>query len=278
MKNSRIDNVRKWKKEGKFVRNGKCPICGSRRGLGIYSDHEYCFVCDYHKSYVEGNKTVLLLGNNMNPNKETEPMVTLPDDACNVFDNEGLEWLRKYEISDEEIVDNHICWSEIRKSIIFPFYNSSKELIMWQARSFRTSPDPKIKIPKYYTRGYKKSDYLPIFYYEDSSMDDAIVLVEDILSAIKVRRVQDAMPLLGSYIDKELLTRLSKFYTSVVLWLDKDKQDTYKKYISFAKILFDKVSLVYTDLDPKEYSATIIKEFLTNSQNPEKSSEGRCLH
>jgi twinkle protein len=34
--------------DSEFLHHGPCPSCGSRNNLGVYSDHSYCFGCEYY--------------------------------------------------------------------------------------------------------------------------------------------------------------------------------------------------------------------------------------
>lgn len=40
---------------GQFLYHAPCPNCGSADNLAVYTDHEYCFGCKYHKKLGEGN-------------------------------------------------------------------------------------------------------------------------------------------------------------------------------------------------------------------------------
>lgn len=41
-----------------FIRHDSCPSCGSKDNLAVYSDHEYCFGCEYHKKYKNGDEPI----------------------------------------------------------------------------------------------------------------------------------------------------------------------------------------------------------------------------
>ncbi len=123
---------------------------------------------------------------------------------------------------------------------------------------------------KYYTQG-NVNDHLPIYHpVLDNPADNPVpngvvlgvggqhnaptlVLVEDCVSAIKIARQADAMPLLGSSISKEKLARINKFYSNVIFWLDADKYNQAKGLSTTAKFLGLHSRAICTARDPKEY-------------------------
>lgn len=90
----------------------------------------------------------------------------------------------------------------------------------------------------------------------------SLVLVEDAISALKVGRVVNSCPLHKSIIPLELILRLSGEFKNLIVWLDKDKQKEVLAEAQKAKPYFDSVKIIWSDLDPKYYTTTEIKEFL----------------
>lgn len=89
-----------------------------------------------------------------------------------------------------------------------------------------------------------------------------VVLVEDILSAIRVGRVTSAVSLFGSHIPKDwipLLTRLSREY---ILWLDEDKYAESLKQARMLRTLGLNATVVRTPEDPKAYDVSTIRKVL----------------
>ena len=76
----------------KFLRHEPCPQCGSRDNLGRYSDNSaWCFGCGY---YERSDKSPFV-GERDGQTKEyvDRERVCFPDDATNVLDRRGCEWL-----------------------------------------------------------------------------------------------------------------------------------------------------------------------------------------
>jgi len=91
-----------------------------------------------------------------------------------------------------------------------------------------------------------------------------ICIVEDILSAIKVGRVCDAVSFLGSSITTSAYSLLRKYKDGkIILWYDSD-QAGYKAARGFKKIFSGlcEYSECWTPRDPKEYSTGRTREIL----------------
>lgn len=231
---------------GTFLRHEPCPKCGSKDNLARYEDNSaYCFGC----GYVE------------NPNKYTpsvekgpERQVKLPLDTTNQLGSEALEWLAKYDINQSERIKYRFLWSPEKKQLIFPLFDKSQELLAYQARNFSESSKS-----KYFTQG-KIHEML----YFCGKQAPALILVEDLISAIKIARIGWAMPLFGSEASTPLLMRLKDHCRSVIVWLDSDKWKNSHDIVKRSQSIGLPAMSVFTNLDPKEYSDEKIKYFLTN--------------
>lgn len=163
--------------------------------------------------------------------------------------NHAKEWLAKYELTKEQLDVLSPLYSFNKDLLIFPIY-AQGELIMYQGRYFGDNP----KHPKYLTYGAK--DVLHIL----GKQTDSVCVVEDIISAVKVSTVMQAMPLWGSNLSLKDATRLSKMFTTLVIWLDHDKaKESVKQRQAFAPLFQQSLSII-TELDPKEYSHEAIAE------------------
>lgn len=255
------------------IRQGACPRCPSSDAYTEYDDGgTHCFSCGWH---TPGNAYKKLLGKAiMHPNKVVlEKCPLLPEDAIGLIGlahtcrtHKTLEWLSHYGITLSEIDTHQFCWSEGNQYLIFPVYDPRGNLIMWQARYFGDNP----RHPKYLTRGFKedvlhvlgqpgKSPFLNGAREDVEPRTDSIVLVEDLISAIKVSRVTPAMPLWGSSLSPQNAHRLSLVYGSAYLWLDYDKrEEAVKQAIKHSLSL--SIHPIITKLDPKCYGAEDIRE------------------
>jgi len=235
-----------------FVQHEPCPQCGSRDNLGVWSDgHRYCFGCGY---YIGATDKPSLSSRKVS--KMEAPSISLPSDCSLYIPSEPSSWLGKYDITKQEIVANRILWSEDRGYLCFPYFGADSNLEAWQGRYFGDNKDH----PKWVTYG-KIQDYLKIFNLTDAE-EHGIILVEDIVSAIKVGRQYPVSPLFGSHADWSTLARYSRVTKKITFWLDADKYKAARKFESRASLLGFETAVLYTEKDPKEYSDEEIKLFV----------------
>lgn len=239
-----------------YVTHGPCPKCGSRDNLATYSDeHQWCFGCKY---YVPPPNTLInraaLFQKKREVSKEIFP---LPPDVVSEIPHLPLTWVKKYGIIDEEIKRNNFLWSEKRQQLIFPISGEAGEIIAYQARNFDKEQAAK---RKYFSQGNLDSvlHLLP----SKLSSPETVVVVEDLISAIKVGRYCTSMPLFGAYASDSRLNRLRRYYSELVVWLDYDKLVDARKTVSRASKIGFTASAIHTELDPKELSDRVIKEKL----------------
>lgn len=228
-----------------FVKHIGCDNCGSKDNRGVWDDgHEYCFGChDYKRG--TGFKKI----EDLKRKKNNVPDVYLPNDVVFNFPEVATNWLNKYGITTSEAHYHHFAWSEAFKTIVMPIYDTNGDLKAWQGRTF---DNPKMK---YYTRG-KIEDVDYVLGKENSHR---IVVVEDMLSAIKVGRQTTVMSLFGSTLSNDRMARLGARFYRLVMWLDRDKSIYAAELYQKARLMFDSVSMVIKERDPKEYTDTQIE-------------------
>ena len=148
-------------------------------------------------------------------------------------------------------------YSESLERVIMPVYvdnNPNKELVWYQGRALLQGQKPK------YVQPSKERDQ--IMFILDKPPKERIVVVEDILSAVRVGAHVAASSLLGTKITTAQANRLAE-YKRVTLWLDSDRAgkrgaNAIKKTLS----LLTDVDMVVTEEDPKKLSDEQIKEIL----------------
>lgn len=235
-----------------WTHNGPCPKCGSRDNLGHWDDGSlFCWGCHYYKSPQGG-----VFRKPYERTKVSEALkYPLPDDFGTDFSEEAVQWLAKYGLSVPRAIANGIGFSASKKQLIFRVLGADRELLWWQSRNL----DPVIAKRKKYFNGGDPIDIRPIY---GESLGQRLVLVEDIVSAIRVGAVFPSMPLLGSYLPRQKLVRLARLYSSLWVWLDSNKFKEAQEISKQAKMLGLESRAIYTDLDPKCYSDDQIKEIL----------------
>ena len=245
---------------GQFSHHEECPACrevgqDSRRdNLGVWKDgSKYCFKCGFYVGAGVGLNIESLMQRVHKKKKDNDsPSIALPYDFTYDLPGVALEWLRKYGITDQEIQQNHFGWSNKYESLVFPVFDCFGNLLMYQNRYFGSEVHQ-----RYHTSGMPD-----LVYHVNGGGGDSIVCVEDLLSAIKVSRITQAMPLWGSTLSMQRLRTLGERFTNLVIWLDKDKAGYAIKRAQAAKPFFDDVRVIVTDLDPKQYSTEEIQMWL----------------
>lgn len=265
----------------RFLFNGPCSNCGSRDNLANYSDgSQWCWGCHYYKS----PKISGYVNEHLESREElvhaTKPKAK---ELTRELSNRTVEWLTEYGISIEEALRKKV-FSDAKGNTVFvlgsgvlgedgqnaheledfcsvpgPYSTVSRRGNVYQTRYH--SNEYSISKPrlKYFTEGDINA-ILPV--YECSVVSNHVVLVEDCLSAIKIARQCDSMPLLGSGIKRDRLARLRPFYDVLTVWLDSNMYDNAMKIASQAELLGFKAKAIYTPLDPKCYSDEEIKGYL----------------
>lgn len=252
------------------VRYGWCPFCEhtvGREGFIVWRQHwgwrMYCHRCHTSKRVFKRGVAApsalinAVNGLRINPNKK-DRVVYLPDDFEQYTPNSAKRWLRKYGVTDEEISKYRFGYSANMNRLIMPVFNSTDGLVFWQGRKLNTQ-DPG---PKYISMKATRDN---IWFDCVNPKDTSVVLVEDILSALAVKRAGfSSIALLGSHIGTKIAKLLQdKNIKTVCVWLDPDKRTESIKFSKrLASLGFTATSCVLPDKDPKEYNPTQVKQLL----------------
>ena len=239
-----------------FFKHESCPKCGSRDNLGRWSDgHAYCFGCYYYEP-----PTLFTQQTTITQQQDVVKSHIFPDDFSTTIGTRGWTWLKKYGILSSEVTN--FLWSESKQWLIMPFYDSSGCLLAWQARNFSLER-PK---PRYLSFG-QISD---IMHFEGNENVNMVIIVEDMLSAIKVGRSQiaQAMPCFGSNIPLKTLTRLKAQFKYLGIWLDMDMAGkALQTHCRASQLGFKQVFMIKTPYDPKTYTDEDIKTYVIQGAN-----------
>lgn len=225
----------------------RCPKCAERGrdrhgdNLGVYSDgHSYCFSCGYTTNSSLDKRIRGRDGRILKDPPE------IPDDLSSQLSKEAQDWLNKYQINPQ------CLWSDKTKRLYFLLSND-----VYQYRAFND------KDPKWMSHGI--SDAFSKIYGDVSK--DSIVLVEDLISGMKVGHILPTMPLFGSNITSHRVAKLKQQgYNKIYIWLDYDKRDYATKAAQRAQMLGIDAQTVITKKDPKDYTIEEIRELLVSDK------------
>lgn len=221
-----------------FLRKEACPRCreqgkdNSGDNLVRYTNGSaFCFACRY-----------LEKPTNYEPPVAKKPPKEVPKDLTLNFPKENLDWLKQY-LSPDEIGDYFRYSPSLRRHV----YQHEG---YWEARSVNPTAEPKVL-----SHGSK-----PFILF---GTGDPIVVVEDVVSAIKVSRVATALPLFGSHFPGDWMVRVAKLKPSkIVIWLDKDKTFECREYGAKMRTLVPICYSLTTQQDPKAQDTDDIRRLL----------------
>lgn len=224
----------------------RCPKCEKlgkdTRGdnLAVYENGSYCFSCGYStRTY---SKPSIL--------KRKDIDVALPADITFELPPIATHWLDQYEITKQEIISNGLCYSHAKSYLIFPIWIEGN-LEAWQGRYFGDNEQH----PKWISYGLSNQ----LFYWLGNRNFSGLCLVEDIVSAIKVSRYIDCMPLFNAHISQQRIAKIFELgYNKLIIWLDPDKRKESLAFAEYAKLYGLEVKVVFSDKDPKECNESFI--------------------
>lgn len=223
----------------------RCPKCAEEgkdsRGdnLAVYDNGSYCFSCGW------SNRLVSKL-----PKIKPRQLISLPEDITFELPPIATYWLNKYEITKQEITSNRLCYSHAKSYLIFPYWIKGN-LEAWQGRYFGDNE----QYPKWV--GYGISNQL--LYWLGNKATSELCLVEDIVSAIKISRYANCMPLFNAHISKQKLAKIIELgYNKLIIWLDPDKRKESLAFAEQAKLYGLEVKVIFSDKDPKECNESFI--------------------
>lgn len=246
-----------------------CPECGldTNTNAAIINHNLqgyslYCNACGHNPFIGKGKQTLQELAELRKLNEEAQQhaqskKISLPTDTTydlSDFSREGRAWLWKAGITPKLISKYSIGYSEVQRRVVLPVYQQG---LKW----FQNRAVYEGQKPKYLQPNIAKN---VIFNGETIRSGNRVIIVEDILSAIRVYEASGipTVSILG--------TKLSDYQTSilsrasmVVTWLDGDRAGR-KGATGIRKTLsmLMEVGNIVTEKDPKCYSDQQIRKII----------------
>ena len=248
--------------------NGKttteCPEnCGSGEKLSItHSMKSYwcnCYRCGFTDIEYKGKQTLTELKRIQELNKAAEDTLLeleLPSDYTTEIPIHGRQWLHSGGITEPVWRGCNIGYSEKLDRVILPIYDTHGNLEWLQCRALQKGQKPK------YIQPARNRNKIMLRVNRSKKDTRRVIIVEDIISAIRVGKHTTTFSILGTKITTAQAAELSK-YAEVTTWLDSDtagRKGSYK--IRKTLSLITTVSNILTPLDPKELSDKEIKRCL----------------
>ena len=194
---------------------------------------------------------------------EQDRNVKLPDDvqAVGQYPDQVMQWFKVCGLTQKHLLENEIVYSPSKEWVIFPFYTANV-LTGFQARGFSKTG------PKWYNAGQFR-DHLELIFGEKwpvtPGVPETLVIVEDMVSAIRVGDVANACPAFGCAPSMDFLKRLSSRYKHLIFWFDHDALNSAINAAVSVKHLHPAPTygyVLHTECDPKLYTEEEILVYL----------------
>lgn len=252
-----------------------------KEGCSMYTSHDGCTTSSkmwvYHSSDGWGgycnkcgskgftSKGIRKISDILDKSANTEDdvcfvnKVTLPDDITydpNEFCTSAKVWLYLAGITNDDIRNYRLGYSEKLYRVIIPVYDENNNLLMWQGRGLTEQQT------KYYNvRGVGKSAVQFCSWCTvDSSTQpttESMIVVEDALSVMRVGKHIPTQAILGTSLNISTTLKLAE-YNRVGFWLDDDLGGWNGSNKAMRKLgLLSECVRIRTNEDPKK---------LTNSE------------
>lgn len=172
-----------------------------------------------------------------------------------------LGWFRSAGIYDEEIEYFKLGYHRHSDRAVLPLFDEYGDLEVYQLRRLKDDGSPKYLTVK--PKGRSHQCCIGTW----RTGDNWVVIVEDVLSAIKVDRVFPAFPMLGTSLDAGQIDYITRQATEVSVWTDFDNPMVRKSTFKLVKQLglFVPTYLVTTEKDPKYYTTEEIVDYVSRT-------------
>lgn len=242
-----------------------CHECGNSNNSAVINhnvkDYSYfCFACGHTEVEPKGKQTLAELQKLKELNDAAETYRTesieLPSDTTYDLPLVARLWLYNGGISPTVWEHYRIGWSESLQRVVLPVYSATGSLVWYQLRAVHAGQRPK------YIQPSQPRDTIFFKVGDIKSPTTKCVVVEDILSAIRVGKFVDTISILGTRPSSKHINELAK-YSKVITWMDSDRAGRKSAYtIRKAVSMLTDVGNILTDADPKRLSDNQIKEQL----------------
>lgn len=252
---------------GILTSTGACPYCDSGHSTACFAEYDdgyKCFSCGIVKFYNSEQQAWRgIVNKQINKERITLDYETNPKN----FNIIVKQWLYEHYVYDNTIRRFNIF--SCADSLIFPSVVSGK-IEFWQQRFF---PEKKII-------GYGRKISAKLI----NNTSNKVFLVEDYISAVRLAELNyNVWCIFGTSLSKDETIQLLKEYNNICLWLDGDKagMDGANKLIKWFGVESRKLqksfpmqftnpwiyTIIQTELDPKKYTQTEIKEIIDEKFN-----------
>jgi len=260
-------------------RDFTCPYCNSKAGTMISRDtYSVLFTCFRVTCPQVGSIRLALdgTGNYLQNSRDKIPLVPpftpkyFKEEITPLTEEQGFYIQNKFEITHQ---DFNISYSPNSNRYMIPLYSKEGTLWGWGARSYEKNISTKFLL---YVEQEGSKLYYPPLGATKWQEADTVILVEDVISAMKVSMHIPSISILGTNLSKKQQEELVKNFQHIIIWLD---QDTWQAPINAGRNWFPKpikmkrdlsiqvqqVHCVFSIKDPKDLTHQEIKGILAEN-------------
>ena len=159
---------------------------------------------------------------------------------------------KKYTLTASELRREGVLWDSARSLMYFPTYDINGCLFGGMTKDFYHKQDKYPKWVTYFNKRTTKLHYPQSFVFDSHYCN--CVIVEDIISAIRLSRYMKAVAILGTELNDEQALELSTICDKLYVALDPDANDKAMKIKKRYNSLFaEGIKVALLDCDPKDY-------------------------
>ena len=256
---------------GETTRDAQCPFCLKQNGDFAVTRVEdgllyKCFrlVCDSRR-FVPSNMGKWYSSGTHSARKNINLEQCPFESFITKLNDEQINYLKnKFNLSIEELILNKIKWCTKTERIIYPILSKNGNIKGYVSRYYKELSNKKYDGVKSRTYWVNRNEnyYNVSFPYCEHEFDNVIILVEDIVSSIRVARHVPSIALLSNSIPKNAMNFLSK--NNVIIVLDNDATAHALKIKQKYSLFFKSCQVIPVDKDPKNMTdKEVIKNIIT---------------
>lgn len=193
--------------------------------------------------------------------------------SANKIPIEAYTWLWDAGITDEMGADNMIGWSDQYRRVIIPIMDEEGKLQGWIGRD--VFYDKKTKQGHKYILRKQAGLARRIYFTKHQKDSTTVVMVEDILSAIRVNWATsfETVALLTTSVGTDLLHEYMDY--KMVIWLDDDQLSNMVMTVARAQGFGIKATHINSSKDPKTYNDVAIQQMFRHQEGETNVEENK---
>ena len=184
----------------------------------------------------------------------------------NLNENQILYLQNKFELTNEEIILNKIKWCDKTERIIYPILSQNGNTKGYVSRYYKELSGKKydgVKSRTYWINRSNNYFNVSFPYRREYDVKNIFILVEDIISSIRMARYEQSIALLSNSIPTNAMSLLSG--KDVIIVLDNDAISHALKIKHRYSLFFKSCQVIPIDKDPKDMSDDeLVKKIVSN--------------